>query len=72
MLDNVGALARAKHGFLGWTNAAGTTLSAGQTFFISNENVVLYAKWDADPMANAGTNFKASLGTPVTLNGSGS
>ena len=72
VLGNTNGLAQIGHEFMGWTNTAGVTYSNGQTFFISNENVVLYAKWDSNPVANAGTNFSAALGTQVSLDGSAS
>ena len=46
VMGNLGTLLKAGHGFVGWTNAAGTAFAPGGTIPVSSANTVLYAKWN--------------------------
>lgn len=52
VLGNTGNLVRAGYRFIGWTltpDGSGTVYQGGDTFLMPENNVVLYALWEAVP-----------------------
>jgi len=45
VLGNTGSLVKTGFSFAGWTNAAGTVYTTGNTFAMGSANVTLWAKW---------------------------
>ncbi len=52
VVGNTGNLVNTNYTFAGWntlSNGTGTNYTAGQTFLMGTANVILYAKWTANP-----------------------
>ena len=55
ILGNTGNLQRANHTFAGWTlnsNGTGQVYNSGDSILMGNANIVLYAKWNEEIIAN--------------------
>jgi uncharacterized repeat protein (TIGR02543 family) len=72
VLNNSGNLERTGYTFTGWNTAAdgsGTTYTFGQEFNMGSANVILYAKWSANPTytVSYNGNGNTSGNAPVDL-----
>jgi uncharacterized repeat protein (TIGR02543 family) len=68
VLGNTGSLVRTHFTFAGWNTAAdgtGTTYTQGQIFLMGSANVILYAKWTANPTYTVTYDGNGSTGGSV-------